>query len=87
MDGDKEKFILPSGQEIEKEKSTPLDMTNVKSRIEENIAALKNFKDKREDGKTRPEYMELLRKDLMYYYGYPVTYSKNNDTISMKLNF
>ena len=72
MDGETEKFILPSGQEIEKEKTAPLDMTNVKSRIEENISALKNFKDRREDGKSRPEYMELLRKDLMYYYGQPV---------------
>jgi len=70
VEGDKEKFILPSGQEIEKENDTPLDMTHVKQRIEENIAALRNFKEKREDGKTRPEYMELLRKDLMYYYEY-----------------
>ena len=34
-----EKFILPSGQEIEKEKTAPPDMVMVKSRIEENIAA------------------------------------------------
>merc|ERR1711990_854291 len=46
-----EKFILPSGQEIEKEKTAPPDMVMVKSRIEENIAALKNFKEKKEDGK------------------------------------
>jgi len=65
-----EKFILPSGQEIEKEKTAPPDMVMVKSRIEENIAALKNFKEKKEDGKSRTEYMELLRNDLKYYYGY-----------------
>jgi len=65
-----EKFILPSGQEIEKEKAAPPDMVMVKSRIEENIAALKNFKEKKEDGKSRTEYMELLRNDLKYYYGY-----------------
>ena len=65
-----EKFLLPSGQEIEKEKETPLDMILVKSRIEENIAALKNFKEKKEDGKSRSEYMELLRNDLKFYYGY-----------------
>ena len=45
-------------------------MVNVKSRIEDNVSALKNFKEKREDGKTRADYMALLRKDLMYYYGY-----------------
>merc|ERR1711990_1307737 len=67
---DTEKFILPSGQEIEKEKTAPPDMVMVKSRIEENIAALKNFKEKKEDGKSRTEYMELLRNDLKYYYGY-----------------
>lgn len=65
-----EKFILPSGQEIEKEKTQPLDMVVVKSRIEENISALKNFKEKKEEGKSRAEYMELLRNDLKYYYGY-----------------
>lgn len=63
-------FVLPSGQEIETEKTAPLDMVNVKSRIEDNVSALKNFKEKREDGKTRADYMALLRKDLMYYYGY-----------------
>jgi len=67
---DTEKFILPSGQEIEKEKETPPDMVLVKTRIEENIAALKNFKDKKEEGKSRSEYMELLRNDLKFYYGY-----------------
>jgi len=65
-----EKFVLPSGQEIEKEKSAPLDVAIIKNRIEENISALKNFKDKREDGKTRAEYLELLRGDIKYYYGY-----------------
>ena len=70
MAADTEKFILPSGQEIEKEKETPPDMVLVKTRIEENIAALKNFNEKREDGKSRSEYMELLRNDLKFYYGY-----------------
>lgn len=65
-----EKFILPSGQEIEKEKSAPLDLAIIKSRIEENIAALKNFAQKREDGKTRAEYVELLKTDIQQYYGY-----------------
>ena len=37
MAADTEKFILPSGQEIEKEKETPPDMVLVKTRIEENI--------------------------------------------------
>merc|ERR1712149_146193 len=37
---------------------------------EENIAALKNFNEKREEGKSRSEYMELLRHDLKFYYGY-----------------
>lgn len=68
--GDTEKFILPSGQEVEQEKNAPLDMGHVKSRIEENIAALKNFAEKRADGKSRAEYMSLLRNDVMYYYGY-----------------
>jgi len=70
IEQDTEKFVLPSGQEIEKESSAPPDMTLVKNRIEENLSALKNFKVKREEGRTRAEYMELLKKDLKYYYGY-----------------
>lgn len=69
IEQDTEKFVLPSGQEIEKESSAPPDMTLVKNRIEENLSALKNFKVKREEGRTRAEYMELLKKDLKYYYG------------------
>ena len=69
IEQDTEKFVLPSGQEIEKESSAPPEMTFVKNRIEENLSALKNFKVKREEGRTRAEYMELLKKDLKYYYG------------------
>ena len=43
-------------------------MTLVKNRIEENLSALKNFKVKREEGRTRAEYMELLKKDTNHIY-------------------
>ena len=40
---------MESKEEIEKEKAAPLDVAIIKNRIEENIAALKNFKEKHEE--------------------------------------
>ncbi|CAB3983687.1 probable 28S rRNA (cytosine-C(5))-methyltransferase isoform X2 [Paramuricea clavata] len=67
---EKDVFTLPSGQEIEKELLEPPDLTLIHQRICENISALNNFKKYREPGKSRKEYLELLRNDLMNYYSY-----------------
>ena len=65
-----EKFVLPSGQEIEKEKSETPDVSLVHQRIKDNLHVLSNFKKLHQDGKSRSEYLALLESDLMLYYSY-----------------
>lgn len=67
---EREVFRLPSGQEIEKEKQVPLDLQLVQQRIQDIIFVLGAFKDNREPGKSRPDYLEQLRDDMANYYGY-----------------
>ncbi|XP_066295885.1 probable 28S rRNA (cytosine-C(5))-methyltransferase [Branchiostoma lanceolatum] len=65
-----ETFVLPSGQEIEKESVQPPDLTMIHLRIQENMAVLKDFINKRKDDRPRKEYVHLLQKDLCLYYSY-----------------
>ncbi|XP_015276217.1 PREDICTED: probable 28S rRNA (cytosine(4447)-C(5))-methyltransferase [Gekko japonicus] len=65
-----EHFVLPSGQEIEKEAAQPPDLQLVHQRIKDNIEVLQNFGTKREEGRSRQEYVTLLRQDLATYYSY-----------------
>jgi len=65
-----EKYTLPSGEEIEKEKILPPELTVLKQRINEVISVLNDFTNKREESRSRPEYIEQLRRDLCSYYSY-----------------
>ncbi|XP_071509461.1 uncharacterized protein [Diadema antillarum] len=65
-----ETFVLPSGQEIEKEASQPTDLSLVHQRIKEIMDVLADFKNRREEGRPRQEYIQVLRNDLMTYYSY-----------------
>ncbi|XP_078615035.1 uncharacterized protein LOC144884068 [Branchiostoma floridae x Branchiostoma japonicum] len=65
-----ETFVLPSGQEIEKESVQPPDLTMIHMRIKENMAVLNDFNKKRKDDRPRKEYVQLLQKDLCLYYSY-----------------
>ncbi|PIK50672.1 hypothetical protein BSL78_12454, partial [Apostichopus japonicus] len=65
-----EKFQLPSGQEIELEASQPPDLTLISLRIREVMGVLGDFKNKRDPERSRQEYVEVLKGDLMNYYGY-----------------
>ncbi|XP_078697795.1 uncharacterized protein LOC144925590 [Branchiostoma floridae x Branchiostoma belcheri] len=65
-----ETFVLPSGQEIEKESVQPPDLTMIHMRIKENMAVLADFNNKRKDERPRKEYVQLLQKDLCLYYSY-----------------
>jgi len=67
---EREVFKLPSGQEVEQEKSRPPDLQIIQSRIKEVIDVLKFFKDKRDPERSRQDYMECLRRDLCTYYDY-----------------
>jgi len=66
---EKEKFVLPSGQEIEKETAAP-DLQIIQGRIKEVIHVLLQFKERRQEGVDRKSYMNRLKKDLCLYYSY-----------------
>merc|ERR1719153_1220537 len=65
-----EKFTLPSGQEIEREANTAPDLQIIQSRIADVIQVLQDFKNKREEGVDRQQYVGRLKKDLCLYYTY-----------------
>lgn len=65
-----ESFILPSGQEIEKESVETPDLSIIQQRIKDNLHALSDFKTYRQEGKSRHEYLQVLIRDLMTYYSY-----------------
>ncbi|KAH6601906.1 hypothetical protein BASA61_001656 [Batrachochytrium salamandrivorans] len=67
---EREKFVLPSGQEIEKDSNEAEDIALVHSRINEIIRVLSNFKEMREQDRSRSEYVDQLVKDIAHYYGY-----------------
>ena len=67
---EREVFQLPSGQEVEQEKSRPPDLQIIQSRIKDVIDVLKNFAKKRDPDRSRQDYIECLRRDLCTYYDY-----------------
>jgi len=46
------------------------DIGKINERIQENLRVLGNFTELKEEGFTRKDYIELLKKDLSKYYGY-----------------
>eukprot|EP00455_Lapot_gusevi_P025020 TRINITY_DN261_c0_g1_i1.p1 TRINITY_DN261_c0_g1~~TRINITY_DN261_c0_g1_i1.p1 ORF type:complete len:622 (-),score=265.39 TRINITY_DN261_c0_g1_i1:25-1839(-) len=67
---EREKFVLPSGQEIEKDRLVAPDIALIKQRIEDVLGVLSDFKANREANRSRSDYMQQLRDDLANYYGY-----------------
>lgn len=65
-----ETYTLPSGQEVEQETNLPPDIALVQSRIKEVMFVLADFKTRRQEGRSRQEYISQLRKDLCTYYSY-----------------
>ncbi|XP_019854304.1 PREDICTED: probable 28S rRNA (cytosine(4447)-C(5))-methyltransferase [Amphimedon queenslandica] len=62
-----EVFELPDIESISNE---PQDLPTVSQRLREVLHVLANFKDLREPGRKRKEYVTLLEHDLKVYYGY-----------------
>jgi ribosomal RNA methyltransferase Nop2 len=63
-----EPFVLPSAEALEAEQHAP-DLPSVRRRIQDVARVLSNFKQLRQPGSTRGEYMERLMADLEHYYG------------------
>ncbi|NXI35200.1 NOP2 methyltransferase, partial [Galbula dea] len=77
-----EPFKLPTNEQIEREDilfiSEPPDLHIIHQRIKGNMEVLQDFAVKREEGRTRQEYLALLRRDMAAYYSY-------SDFLLMKL--
>ena len=67
---DRETYQLPSGQEIEQEKSRPPDLQIIQNRIKDVIDVLQSFALKRDPDRSRQDYIECLKRDLCTYYDY-----------------
>ncbi|KAF4804880.1 putative 28S rRNA (cytosine(4447)-C(5))-methyltransferase [Turdus rufiventris] len=79
-----EEFKLPTSEEIEKEDilficdvhkplfppAEPPDLHIIHQRIQGNMEVLQDFRVKREEGRSRQEYLTLLRRDMAAYYSY-----------------
>ncbi|XP_062892763.1 probable 28S rRNA (cytosine(4447)-C(5))-methyltransferase [Mobula hypostoma] len=65
-----ERFTLPSGQEIARETSQPPDLKLIFQRIQDTLEVLADFRARREEGRDRQEYLQVLRRDLATYYSY-----------------
>ncbi|XP_075367393.1 28S rRNA (cytosine(4447)-C(5))-methyltransferase [Mycteria americana] len=65
-----EQFKLPTNEQIEREAAEPPDLHIIHQRIKGNMEVLQDFVVKREEGRTRQEYLTLLRRDMATYYSY-----------------
>ena len=67
---ERETFTLPSGQDVEREAAQAPDLQIIQTRVREVIEVLKDFSSRREDGRSRHEYIDCLKRDLCSYYNY-----------------
>ncbi|NXX46873.1 NOP2 methyltransferase, partial [Tricholaema leucomelas] len=73
-----EEFKLPSDEQMEKENilfscgicEPPPDLHIIHQRIKGNLEVLQDFTVKREEGRSRQEYLSVLRRDMAAYYSY-----------------
>ncbi|XP_032110470.1 probable 28S rRNA (cytosine(4447)-C(5))-methyltransferase isoform X4 [Sapajus apella] len=66
---DEEPFVLPPAGEMEQDAQAP-DLQRVHKRIQDIVGILRDFGAQREEGRSRSEYLNRLKKDLATYYSY-----------------
>ncbi|CAI4221294.1 unnamed protein product [Auanema sp. JU1783] len=65
-----ENFVLPTLEEVEEEIKSAPNLKIIRDRIRDVMQVLGDFAKRREKGKSRDDYMEILTKDLCNVYGY-----------------
>lgn len=63
-------FELPSIEEVEQQLKAIPNLEIVKERMLDVIQVLGDFSTRREEGKSRTDYLTILKKDLCAYYSY-----------------
>jgi len=66
---DQEPYELPSGEELEQEAAGAPNLAAVRRRIQDVARVLAHFKQLRQPGRSRQDYMDRLKADLATYYG------------------
>uniref|UniRef100_A0A2K6N378 Nucleolar protein 1 n=1 Tax=Rhinopithecus bieti TaxID=61621 RepID=A0A2K6N378_RHIBE len=66
---DEEPFVLPPAGEMEQDILAP-DLQRVHKRIQDIVGILRDFGAQREEGRSRSEYLNRLKRDLATYYSY-----------------
>ncbi|XP_042222992.1 probable 28S rRNA (cytosine-C(5))-methyltransferase [Homarus americanus] len=61
---------IPSLEEVQKELEESPDLSNINSRIKDTAFVLADFSKRREEGRSRSEYMSIFQSDLSAYYSY-----------------
>uniref|UniRef100_A0AC34GFM7 Uncharacterized protein n=1 Tax=Panagrolaimus sp. ES5 TaxID=591445 RepID=A0AC34GFM7_9BILA len=64
------KFDLPSVEDVEEQLKAIPNLEVVKERMMDVIQVLGDFSKRRQDGKSRKDYLSILQKDLCAYYSY-----------------
>lgn len=62
------RFELPTVEEAEQELKAATDIQQVKERIQEIIEVLGDFKNRRQEGRSRADYMKVLKMNLLSFY-------------------
>ena len=62
--------VLPTAAELEEEAAQPPDISNLRERVKAIVDVLGDFKARREEGRSRSEYVSVLSSDLAVVYGY-----------------
>ena len=64
------KYHLPTDEEMDEERRMPPDLEAIRERMKAVVLVLSDFKERRQDSRSRGDYLERLTEDAIGYYGY-----------------